>query len=139
MPPAKPATTQAPNTPPAMPSRIHLSRPCTPRVAASTMPMISPASMTSRKTMTSAPSMEPLLYDDNALGGFRVELAFELVFSGLQRTELNGGLGLARDHLFDFQHFALELLGSRVVVDHGKRNPLVGRDLELRRLEFMIF
>ncbi len=39
---------------PATPSTIHQPRRATPRVAASTMPMIRPASMTSRRTMTNA-------------------------------------------------------------------------------------
>jgi hypothetical protein len=55
--PANSATTAAPRTPPTTPVVTQRPRPNTPRVAASTMPTIKPASMTSRKTMMSAPSI----------------------------------------------------------------------------------
>ena len=55
--PANIATIAAPSTPAPMPIATQRPRPATPRVAAITMPTIRPASMTSRKTMMSAPSM----------------------------------------------------------------------------------
>ena len=47
----------APSAPANTPAETQRPRPLTPRVAASTMPMISPASITSRKTMMSAPNI----------------------------------------------------------------------------------
>jgi hypothetical protein len=57
MEPAKAATMLAPSTPEATPRLTHQPRPTIQRVAASTIPTTRPASMTSRKTMMSAPSM----------------------------------------------------------------------------------
>ena len=87
-PPAKMATKQAPTTPPATPMETQSPRPGTPLVAASTMPTIRPASMTSRKTISSVPSMgrspelTGLLRRHHALGGGRVVFAHEGVATG---------------------------------------------------------
>src|SRR5215475_13063690 len=57
MTPANIATMLAPTTPQTTPIVTHRPRSATLRVAARTMPTIKPASMTSRKTMISAPNM----------------------------------------------------------------------------------
>ena len=55
--PANAATRAAPPIPAAMPAAIQRPRPSTPSVAASTIPMMRPASSTSRNTMISVASM----------------------------------------------------------------------------------
>ena len=55
--PAKAATSEAPTTPAATPAAMTSRLPRTPWVTAMTMPTMRPASMTSRKTMISAPSI----------------------------------------------------------------------------------
>src|SRR5205823_1609139 len=102
MAPANAATIPAPANPAATPPAIHKPRCGTPRVAASTMPTISPASMTSRRTMMNAPST-PLLYLHHAARGFLVELADESVAADLERTEAHLGGGAAGHDLFDLQ------------------------------------
>src|SRR5437762_1957716 len=83
----------------------------------------SPASSTSRKTMTAAPSMG-LLRDHLALGGIGVELADELVAAGLERSDPDEALRFARDDLLDLERGAVELFGRGILVAHVDRHAL---------------
>src|SRR6266545_2699152 len=76
------------------------------------MPMIKPASITSRKTMTSAPNM-PL---------FRAHDAFR--FAG--------------NDLLDFERAALELLGACILVGDVNRHAFACRHADFLRLEFVV-
>src|SRR5262249_16818859 len=131
------AITPAPITPSPTPSPTHAPRSCRPRVAASTMPMISPASMASRKTMTSAPSMM-LFRDHDAFGGVRMELADELVAAGRERPDPHQALGLAGDDLLDLERGRVELLGRCILVGHVDRYPLARGHADLLRLELVV-
>src|ERR1700682_3571438 len=113
--PAPPATSSEPTRPAPMPAPIHRPRAGMPRVAAATMPMMSAASRTSRKTMRAVPNMA-LFRDDHAVGGLLVEFADELVFAGFQRAHVDRRLRLAGDHLLDLERAAFEFLGRRILV-----------------------
>src|SRR5262245_54953066 len=127
----------APSPPRPTPSVTQAARSGTPRVAASTIPMISPASSTSRNTMTSAPSM-PLLRDHDAFGGVRMELADELVAARLERADPDEALRFAGDDLLDLERGAVEFLRRRILVGHVDRHPLAGRNADFRRLELVV-
>ena len=88
---AKMASIAAPSTAAITPPATHCPRPGTPRVIASTMPMIRPASITSRNTMMSAPSMW-LFRDHDAFGGICMELADEFITAGRERSDANQAL-----------------------------------------------
>src|SRR3981081_1879284 len=105
MAPANRAMMPAPSAPPRTPAAIQFPRPGTPRVEAITMPMIRPASSTSRKTMTSAPSIL-LFRDHDAFGGIRVELAHELVTAGIERPDPHQPFRFAGDDLLDLERGA---------------------------------
>src|SRR5262249_13151868 len=120
------------------PSVTMRPRPASPRVAASTMPMIRPASKTSRKTMTRAPSMIHLFRDQHALGCGLVEVAKEIVSAGRERTKAHQHLGFARDDFLDLHREAFEFLRGRVLVVDIDRDPLVGRYPQFRRRKAMI-
>src|ERR1700674_3556284 len=93
----KKATRHAPINPARTPPAIHCPRCWTALVAAITMPTTSPASMTSRKTMTSAATMlQPLFYDQHAVAGVLVKIIEELVAAGGKRTDIDAGLAIAR-------------------------------------------
>src|SRR5262245_23691443 len=131
------ATTPAPRAPAATPAATQLPRPATPRVAASTMPMMRPASITSRKTMTSAPSIS-LLRDHHALGGVGVELADELVAARIERADPHQALGLAGDDLLDLECGAVEFFRRGILVAHVDRHALAGGNANLRRFELVV-
>src|SRR6185437_10358635 len=98
--PANTASTAAPPTPTAIPPAIQLPRRAMPSVAASTMPTISPASRTSRKTMSRlASNGSALLLDggQRAGGGVGVVFVEELVGARLQRPGLHGDLAAGHD------------------------------------------
>src|SRR4029450_10984182 len=131
------ATMPAPSAPRSPPAAPQCPRPLMPRVAASTMPMIRPASITSRKTMTSAPNM--LLFRDyDAFGGVRVEVADELVATGGERPDAHQTFGLAGNDLLDLERRALEFLGGWVLVGDVDRYALAGRHADFLRLELVI-
>src|SRR5260370_7889145 len=111
------ATMPAPSVPRSTPAATQCPRPLMPRVAASTMPMIRPASITSRKTMMSAPNM--LLFRDyDAFGGVRVKLADKLVAAGGERSDAHQAFGLAGNDFLDFERRALEFLrGHSLLAD----------------------
>src|SRR5260370_23917647 len=126
--PAKIATKPAPSTPAPMPPAIQAPRPAMPRVAASTMPTIRPASRTSRKTINSAASiglLRPGLLDrgQNAQGRRRVVIVEELVGAGLQWPDHHRDLTARRHELLDPQVMALEFGRSRVLVPDVDSQP----------------
>src|SRR6185312_1306065 len=129
------ATRIEPTTPSVRPVAIQRPRPAMPRVAAPTIPTMSEASRTSRKTMSAVPSM--LFRDDHALGGGGVEFAHELVFARLERPHEDRRLRLARDHLLDAKVGAVELLGGRVLVLDHEAHLLPRGDLDARGREAM--
>src|SRR5438105_11097942 len=105
-----------------MPPAIQRPRPAIASVATSTMPTISPASRTSRKTIRAAASMASVSgfgRGHPALGGLRVELAHEAVGPGLQRADGERHLAFGRDQFLDLQVVAVELLGGHVLVGTG--------------------
>src|SRR5689334_3321767 len=129
MAPAKSATTPAPSRPSIGPPAIQRVRCAKPPLAPSPTAMMSAAARVSRKTTTAAPSMVlPRLFRvQRALGSRFIELSDEWIAAWLQRTQVERCLALARDHLFDAQHLALELLGRRVLIVHRQLESLSGR------------
>src|SRR4051794_2605067 len=109
----------------------------TPRVAASTMPTISPASMTSRRTMMKAP-INPLLRDHLASSTILVELPDEIVGSGHQRPEADDNLAAGRDHLLDPKGLRFELLRRGILVVDGEDDALARRHAQLQRRELVV-
>src|SRR5712692_7582747 len=99
---AKMAMRPAPSAATSTPAVTHFPRPGTPRVTASTMPMIRPASMTSRITMMSA-LIIALFRDHVALGGVCMDLADEFISAGRERTNPNQGLRLGRNDLLHLE------------------------------------
>src|SRR6516164_2252379 len=134
---ANKATMPAPSVPSSTPAATQCPRPGMPRVAASTMPMIRPASITSRKTMMSAPNM--LLFRDyDAFGGVRVEVADELVAAGGERSDAHQAFGLAGNDFLDFERRALEFLRGRILVGDIDRHALARRHTKFLWLELVI-
>src|SRR6516162_11676469 len=131
------ATMQAPSAPKTTPAATQYPRSLMPRVAASTMPMIRPASITSRKTMMSAPNML-LFRDHDAFGGVGVELADELVAAGGERPDAHQAFGLAGNDLLDLERGTLEFLGRRILVGDVNRHALARRHAQFLRLELVI-
>src|SRR5258707_1385501 len=102
------------------------------------MPTMSPASMTSRRTMMKAP-IKNSLRDHLALGAILMELAEEIVGSGDQRPETHDPLAAARHHLLDPQRLRFELFRRCVLVVDGERDPLPSGDMQLGRRKLVIF
>src|SRR3954447_6880429 len=134
---AKTARRAAPNTATATPPATHWPRSGTPRVTASTMPMIRPASITSRNTMMRAPNIA-LFRDHNAFGRIGMKLADKFITAGVKRTEPNDGPGLAGDDLLHLERRAIELLRSGVFVADAQRHALACGNPEFGRLENVI-
>src|SRR5947199_671231 len=102
------------------------------------MPRSSAASKASRRVTTNvAPMVRPaaLLGHDAALGGLLVVLADEAVGAGLERGHLEAHGLAARDHLFDPEVAALELLGRAVLVGDDQHERRARLDPQLFRLE----
>src|SRR5215813_11716452 len=131
------ATMQAPSVPSSTPAATQCPRPRMPRVAASTMPMIRPASITSRKTMMSAPNML-LFRDHDAFGGVGVEIADEFVAAGGERPDAHQAFGLAGNDLLDLERGTLEFLRGWVLVGDIDRYALARRHADFLRLELVI-
>src|SRR5499427_1850651 len=131
------ATMQAPSAPRTTPAATQYPRPPMPRVAASTMPTIRPASITSRKTMMSAPNML-LFRDHDAFGGVGVEFTDELVAAGGERSDAHQAFGLAGNDLLDFEGGAFEFFGGRILVGDRDRHALARRHAKFLRLELVI-
>src|SRR6185312_6179442 len=105
---AKAATMQAPASPATTPKATQTPLPGTPLVAASTMPTMSPASMTSRKTMMSADSM---LFDDHhALRRLGVEFAHERITARRQWAQTDFARATPSHDLLGLERFAVEFL-----------------------------
>src|SRR4051794_11904891 len=126
--------------PASTPPPIHRLRPDTVRVTASTMPMIRPASKTSRKTMTNAASKArgSLLYDQRAARDLFVVLVEEFVAARLLRTDIDGGVGLAGHHLFDVQRLALEFHRLGVEIFQLDDDGRIGGSADFGRIEFLV-
>src|ERR1700716_380074 len=114
--PANAATRQAAHAPASTPPPIQRLRCGTEPVTASTMPIINPASKTSRKTMMSAASTGAgLLYGQGAARLF-VEVVVKFVAAGFEFPHIDDTLTVGGHHLFDPQRFAFELHGFGVEV-----------------------
>ena len=117
----------------------------TPFVTASTMPTMRPASMISRKTMISAPSIASPYTACRRLTAPPESLRSSLRGSRRrsdsgpgQRTQVDGDLPAAGDDFFDPQHLAFEFRGRLVLVDDLDDDRLAGRRGRLGGREFVI-
>src|SRR5437762_11619910 len=134
---APPATRMAPAIPAAIPPPTQKSRRATPRLAAMTMPTISAASSTSRKTMIAVASIGRLFgYEDAARGA--VEIVEELVAAGGERPDKNADRRARPDHFLAMQRAALEFgrLGLLVLDRQLDLDPR--RDRHLGGLELVV-
>src|ERR1700737_5445311 len=122
--PANIATTQAARTPTSTPPPIHRLRCGTVRVTASTMPMIRPASKTSRKTiMSAAITIASLLNEQRAARDLFVVFVDKFVTAGFLRAHIDRRVAPGGDHLLDLQGLALEFhrLGIQILqLDHDR-------------------
>src|SRR5579864_1300085 len=105
---AKIATSIAPRMPAAIPPDTHNPRPSAPRLAAMTIPTISAASSTSRKTMMAVASIGALLLHYQAAARCLIEIVKELIGTGIERPDKNADLTASRDDLLAVQDGALE-------------------------------
>src|SRR5512135_1535594 len=135
----KAATTPAPANPassPAMSQRLLPGMLC---VAAATMPMMSAASSTSRKTIMAVPNMVCLLLrDDRALRGRRVEFAHEGVASCIQRPDVERCAAMPGNDLLAVQRKAVEFFRCGILVLYQQLDLLAGGDDQFGRLETML-
>src|ERR1700694_3408993 len=136
--PANAATTQAASAPASTPPTIQRLRCGTEPVTASTMPMINPASKTSRKTMMSAASTGARLLHDQGAARLFIEIIVKFVASGFQRPHIDDALAIGGDRLFDPQRFAFKLHGFGVEVLDAESDGFVGRRAHLGRLELAL-
>src|ERR1700736_5126392 len=113
---ANAATTQPASAPASTPPTIQRLRCGTEPVTASTMPIINPASKTSRKTMMSAASTGARLLHGQGAARLFVEVVVKFVASGFQCPHIDDTLTVGGDHLFDPQRFAFKLHGFGVEV-----------------------
>src|SRR5882762_8471771 len=136
--PANAATAQAASAPASTPPMIQRLRCGTEPVTASTMPIINPASKTSRNTMISAASTGARLLHDQGAARLFVEVVVKFVAPGFQCPHIDDPLALGGDHLFDPQRFAFKLHGFGVEVLDPKRDGFVGGRAQLARLELAV-
>src|SRR5579862_9482172 len=136
--PAKAATSAAPTTPAITPRLTQRARPATPLVAASTMPTIRPASMTSRKTIRRLASMA-LLGDHHALRGIGMVFAHEIVAARRERPEAHDAFIAASDDFFDMQCRGVEFLCAGILVREKDLRWHVRLHMDLGGGEFVIF
>src|ERR1700731_3259966 len=106
--PAAAATPSAPSTPPATPPPTQTPRRAAPWLAAMTMPTISAASSTSRKTMIAVASIGLCLFHHKATTRRAVEVVKEFVGAGIERADKDADLAAGLDDLLAMQHGALE-------------------------------
>ena len=139
---AAPAATSAPQpSRPAMPPPIQAPRCAMPRLAASTMPTISAASSTSRKTMIAVASIAALPYFATRKPRVaRMEIVEELVAAGLQRADIDASRSRPAGSTFSrCSACALELrrrLVCSFLIDQLDLDP--GRNRHLGRHEPVI-
>src|SRR6202030_1725850 len=136
-PPVNTATTQAPSTPAVTPPRIQAPRPGTPAVTAMTMPTISPASKTSRKTIRSAASTGTSWYDQGALC-LMVEVVDKIVAARLLRPHMDDRFAAGRDDLLEMQFAAFESEGDVTEVLDPNIERLAGRRVQFGGIELVI-
>src|ERR1019366_3686596 len=136
--PVNAATTQAATAPASTPPPIQRLRCGTEPVTASTMPIINPASKTSRKTMMSAASTGAGLLHGQGAARLFVEVVVKFVAAGFQCPHIDDTLAVGGDHLFDPQRCAFELHGLGVEVLDPESDGLVGRRAQLAGLELAL-
>src|SRR5215469_16038425 len=102
------------------------------------MPMIRPASNTSRKTMINAASTLCLtsLRDESSVG-FLMEVVEEFIPAWRKRSDIDDSLASRRDHLLNPERHAFEFHsgGIKVLDPEGKR--LIGWGTDFGRLKMM--
>src|SRR5215212_879899 len=133
--PVKTATTQAASAPASTPPPIQRLRCGTAPVTASTMPIIRPASNTSRNTMMRAASTGVGLLHYQGAARLLVEVIVEFIAPGLQRPHIDEAFAVGGAHLFDAQRLAFKFHRFAVEVLEPKRDRLVGRCAKLARLK----
>ena len=110
----------------------------TPVVAASTMPTIRPASITSRKTMSSAESIRSYCAITTPCGGGGMIFAHEGIFARRQGAQADIAAGIARHHFFDLQGGGIEFLGGGVLVGQRDHRGRVGLHMNHGGREFVV-
>src|ERR1700704_1390479 len=100
------------------------------------MPIINPASNTSRKTMMSAARTGARLLHGQGAARLFVEIVVKFVATGLQRPHIDGALAVGGHYLFDPQRFAFKLHGFGVEVLDSESDGFVGGRAPLARLGF---
>src|SRR6202162_472497 len=107
------------------------------------MPTMSPASMTSRKTIRSVASIRlpsiALLCDQGPLGLVFVKIVKEAVGAGLQRPNIKADLAAGGNDLLVFEIVAFEFSWRRIEVLDRELHSFVCRDGQLRWCEFLLF
>src|ERR1019366_7461082 len=141
--PAKPASRAPPISPAPTPPAMKMPRRGTPRVAASTMPTIKPASNTSRNTMIRLANIALILRlalngADRAGGRIRMIIVEKFVGAGLQRPRHDGDLPARDDDLLHPQVVALEFRRRRIMVLDLDTESLAGRHTHLARPQLMV-
>src|SRR5450759_4198502 len=136
--PVNAATTQAASAPASTPPPIQRLRCGTEPVTASTIPMMSPASNTSRNTIMRAASTGAGLLHGQGAARLFVEVVVKFVASGFQCPHIDDTLAVGGDHLFNPQRFALELHGFGVEVLDPEGDGFVGGRAHLARLELAL-
>src|SRR5665213_3459488 len=100
------------------------------------MPTIRPASMASRKTMTSVASM--LLRDDDALRRRGMIFAHERITPRRERADMHIARIFAGDNFFHLERGGIEFLGCGVGVAEPDHDGRVRLHMDFRRREFVI-
>src|SRR6267154_2073324 len=141
--PAKPASSAPPTTPAPTPAAMKMPRRGTPRVAASTMPTIKPASNTSRNTMIRLANIALILRlaldgGHRAFCRIRMIIVEEFVNAGPQRPRHDRDLPARDDDLLHAQVGALEFSGCRILVLDLDPESLAGGHAHLARHEEMV-
>src|SRR5260370_14293052 len=140
--PAKPASSPAPTTPTPTPPAMKVPRRGTPRVAASTMPTINPASNTSRNTMIRLANIVLILRlardrGHRARGRVRMIIVEKFVDAGLQWPHHDRDLPARDADLLDPQIGALEFSWRRILILDLDPESLAGGHAHLAPHETM--
>src|SRR5208282_429377 len=112
-----------------------------PLVTAMMMPTMMPASITSRKTIISAPSIDrpfSSFRNDRALRGVLVEIAEEGEAAGAERAYPHLALFARRNHFLDRRVVHFEFVGRVVQILDADEERLAGRHVNFSRREAMI-
>src|ERR1700693_4900469 len=107
------------------------------------MPTMSPASMTSRKTIRSVASIRlpsiALLCDQGPLGLVFVKIVKEAVGAGLQRPNIEADLAAGGNDFLGLEIVAFELCRRRIEVLDGELHAFVGGGGQLGWGEVWVF